>query len=61
MGKMNNKNTMKQTASDDLTKNLINNQLAPDMKIATEAVKRARLAQNKLSRKEDIYIYERIF
>ena len=61
MGEMNNKNTEKQSASSDFTKNLINNQLAPNMKIAAEAVKRARLAQNTLSRKEDTSIYERIF
>jgi uncharacterized protein (UPF0218 family) len=61
MGKMKNKNTENQSVSDNFSKNLINNQLAPDMKIAAEAVKRARLVQNKLSRKEDTYVYEKIF
>ena len=61
MGETNKKNSAKPSARGVFSENLMNKQLAPEMRIATEAVKRARLAQDKLSRREDTYVYKRIF
>ncbi len=51
----------KPSARSVLSENLMNKQPALGMKIATEAVRRARLAQDKLSRREETYVYKRFF
>lgn len=61
MCETNNKNTAKSSARSVFSENLVNKQLAPEMRIAIEAANRVKLARNRLSCKEDTYVYKKVF
>ena len=61
MDETNKKKPAKPSARSVFSENLMNKQPALGMRIAREAVKRSKLAQDKLSLREDTYVYKRFF
>ena len=61
MAETNKKKPAKPSACSVFSENLMKKKHALNMRIATEAGKRAKLAQEKLSRREDTYVYKRFF